>query len=82
MENMIVVYSTGPGQTASAGPTDGHSPFAQAFLDLVREGKAKNDVRTFLSALRSRTLAATGFAQEPVVYDPFDTGDEKPLAPR
>jgi tetratricopeptide (TPR) repeat protein len=83
IENLMVVYSTSPGQTAADGAQGQHSPFVQAFLDLAAKGKAKNDISAFFLGVKSQTednSETLGSHQSPDIIAMRFSGDSFSLA--
>ena len=72
-DNLYIVYSTQPNAPASDGPAGQHSPFAQAFLDVLTQGGINREMATIFSGIQKRTRELsqqlTGKDQTPIADD-------------
>ena len=79
----LVVYSTDSNAAAQDGPTNGHSPFTQAFLEVLSSPSVRGaDIRNVFSGVRGRTIQIAqnmGKTQRPLVYDQLNTIENLPL---
>jgi len=60
--DLFIIYSTASGTTASDGPANGNSPFAQAFLKNIR---SMEPLQLMMGHVTTDTLALTGQRQRP-----------------
>jgi hypothetical protein len=60
--DLFIIYSTASGTTASDGPANGNSPFAQAFLKNIR---STEPLQLMMGHVTTDTLALTGQRQRP-----------------
>ena len=67
--NTGIAYAAKHGTTASDGPDDGNSPFAQALIELLPTSDL--DVRLLFGRIRDRVMALTSGDQEPHFYSNF-----------
>lgn len=81
IKGVLVVFSTKPGNLAEDGENGArNSPFAQAFLDVVRS-KPRLELRQFFGAVGGEVVALTRGEQSPESVDGLNSGEALSLAP-